>query len=76
MFYSDHAVEQMEVRGISREDVKRVLYTGTVAQSSYQPAGGMWRYARELQVRGQMVRVIFSIKPQRYDIITVFWVTK
>lgn len=74
LFFSDHAVQRMQERGFTVEDVKRILYLGAVSESSYQPAGGQHRYARQLDLRGKPAKVIFSQKPQRYDIITVEWV--
>lgn len=76
IFYSEHAAERMVQRGFSSEDVRRILYTGAVAASSYQPPKGPTRHARQLVLRGRPAKVIFTIWPTRYDIITVEWVAE
>ncbi|MBX3173256.1 MAG: DUF4258 domain-containing protein [Gemmatimonadaceae bacterium] len=76
IFYSEHAAERMVERGFSSEDVRRILFTGDVAVSSYQPPKGPRRHARQLVLRGHPAKVVFVIWPTRYDIITVEWVTE
>lgn len=73
LFFSAHAVRRMVERGFSTTDVKRILYTGDVAESTYQPPRGPYRYARQLAIGTRVAKVIFTQPPMRYDIITVEW---
>lgn len=74
LLFSDHAADRMRERGFTVEDVKRLLYLGAVAKSSYQPPGGPFRHARQLILRGRPAKVIFLDEPTRYLIVTVEWV--
>lgn len=74
LVYDPHAVQRMQQRGFSHHDVKLVLYTGAVAESSFQPKQGPYRHARELRLRGKRAKVIFTIWPDYYYIVTVEWV--
>lgn len=74
LFYSAHAVQRMQERGFTREDVKRILYLGDAAESSYQKPGSDHRWARQLILRDRPAKVIFVEGPEHRIIVTVEWV--
>ena len=75
LFYTYHAITRMQQRGFTEMDVKRILYTGDPAESTYQPKGGQHRYGRQLAMgkEKRIAQVFFADNPDRYDIITVQW---
>lgn len=74
LFFSAHAIQRMNERHFSVEDVKRILYLGEVAKSSYQPKSGPQREARQYPFGGRLAKVIYLEEPNRYLIVTVEWV--
>ena len=70
--YSSHAAGQMRERRISRSDVKKILFTGTLNPELCNPAGK--RYTKRLRLRDRDAEVMYIEDGNRYLIRSVWWV--
>ena len=73
LMYTDHALDQMAKRGITRDEVRFVLKYGK-AQKAPTWHGRTQRWMKQEFVRGHEIRVIYVEEFGRTMIVTVMWV--
>ncbi len=71
--YSPHAVSRMALRGIRREDVRRVLARGSVGLERSLPGRGP-RFSSQAIVDGCKLEIVYTEDAHRIVVITVAWV--
>ncbi len=66
--FTEHAIEQMRLRGISEEDVIRVVEEGTPKAKKIK--GKYWVYLSLSQRKDNLICVSLSVEPPNLIVIT------
>ena len=77
IIFSKHGLEQMEIRGASKEEVKETIYEGEESPAKKGRVSFIKNFPFEAKWKGQyystkQLRVIVKKESGRYVVITVF----
>ena len=70
MELSDHAQEQMERKGISKQEVEECIHHGRLV--SKQVVKGEMRYARTIPFKDKTVTVVYTLRGDRVRVVTCY----